>query len=150
MANLRREPIDLEPINLAAVSQQRRIFPTFGAIGISVSATKAAGAWATRTLELKRRVGGRSDSFATPKTIAAGGGTVQASTDDLSGVDELELTTVGAAEAGANLILARVTYETEDTSPVPPAAGGVSAGGNTRRGNIDEGPSSLPAPEAME
>lgn len=125
-----RTPITLDPIDLASASQQRRRFATLGAVGIGVSVRIAAGVNATRTYELKRCVGGRADAFDSAKTIAAGGGTVQVSADELAGVEELELVTVGSAESGMNRVLVTVTYESEEGTPM--AASGVGAIGSVR------------------
>lgn len=82
----------------------------------TVYATPELGTWATQTLEVKKVAGKTSFSFASPKTIAAGGGHVSLSSTELEGVDEIEVVTSGSAAAsGAR---ATVTITIEQDSPV--------------------------------
>ena len=93
--------------------------PSGQALTVTVE-RELGSSWSTVVLEVKRVVAGASSSFATPKTIAAGGATVTLSSSEMSGVNELEVArTSGAAEASGTTATIRVSIET----PVQPVAG---------------------------
>lgn len=87
---------------------------------LTVSAFRESGsAWATRALEVKKVVGPSSYSFASAKSIAAGGGSISISSSEMEGVSELEVVTVsGAAEAAGTFATITVTAESDATQPV--------------------------------
>jgi hypothetical protein len=94
---------------------------TFGVWRVAVPTGKALridaqpefGTWANHTLTVKIGPGWTPRDFASAKTIAAGGGIVQCSVDDLRGVSELIIELAGAADSGAFATLI-VTIEEED------------------------------------
>jgi hypothetical protein len=116
----------------------RLLIPVTGADGVIVTASREFGsAWSTVVLSVKRvsGIGNVSRDFATPRTIAAGGGQVSLTPDDLAGVDWIEVAySSGAAEAsGTTAMIGVATNVMLDghVSPPPPAESSSSSSGMT-------------------
>lgn len=114
-------------------ANRRLVIGVGGAKAMRLTATLASGVWASRVLEVKKRLArGASESFSTPRTIAAGGGAALDFTEeDLAGIAELEFSATGAVENGLLRISGSIEYDAVSVAPavVPGIGIGPGAGG---------------------
>lgn len=125
MANpISRTPLRFNRFDLSVATREYRRFKVPTALAVTISAYRESGtAWSSRTLEVKKVVGPSSYSFASAKTIAAGGGSVSISSSEMEGVTELEVVTAtGSAESAGTFATIAIIVESDATQPASGAA----------------------------
>lgn len=134
-----RREIDFGDFELDRASR-KLVIAVGGAKAMRIGATLLSGAWATRGLEIKKRVGrGQSVSFTSARTIAAGGGPPKDFTeDDLAGIAELEVVGSGTTETGLVRIEGSVEYDAVSVAQVPFDAPNLGEGAQVQQGQPPE------------
>lgn len=107
---LERRNIEVGTFNLNVESERLRV-EVGGAQTLSFSAEKLTGTWASRVMEIKKRVGAALVAYSPAKQISASTQIVELTETDLANVATLEIVGTGTKEDGLVRVIAAAVFE---------------------------------------